>query len=89
MRNTPRALNKPELTLGVPKQAIIVACLSYGLCLLLPFNKLLGACTILLGLIVTRILAQYDRDLILFVRALFQCSEYDAKLRKVYKLEVK
>lgn len=85
-RATPRALGKPNLTLGVPKHAITAACLLYALSLLLPVNKLLAAGTILLGLGLTRLLSQFGKDLILFCRAVFQCSVYDAKMRKVQKV---
>lgn len=85
-RATPRSLGKPNLTLGIPKHAITAACLLYAFALILPVNKLAALAVIGAGLAVTRLLAQFGKDLMLFCRALFQCSVYDAKMRKVQKV---
>lgn len=90
VRNSPTALNKPELILGVPPNVLIGCVAGYAACMILPINKLLLAAFFVLVAVACKMLVATDPKLpIVFFRALCQKAIYEPNRRKVFRLEIK
>lgn len=89
-RSTPWALNRPRLIWNrFPPKALTFTFVLVAIGIMTPIPKLLIA---VLAAAALWAIAYFGKDpisLLIWIRAFFQCAEYEPTRRKIFRLEIK